>query len=101
MAGTLLTEANPAQCVHGGTARPTLAGPRVRAGGAAVAAMGDAWIVTGCPAPVPCVTAQFVEGASRVRSVGRPVLLQSSPAVCAPSGTPLILGGGQGRVLGS
>jgi hypothetical protein len=35
------------------------------------------------------VTAQWVVGATRVLAGGQPVLLQSSAAVCAPTGTPL------------
>jgi hypothetical protein len=36
---------------------------------------------------MPCVTAQWVTGATRVLVGGQPVLLQDSQAVCTPNGT--------------
>jgi hypothetical protein len=50
------------------------------------------YTVAGCPftvatGPLPCVTAQWVTGALRVKAGGVPVLLQDSQAVCAPNGT--------------
>ena len=36
---------------------------------------------------MPCVTAQWVSAATRVKAGGLPVLLQDSQAVCAPNGT--------------
>jgi hypothetical protein len=60
------------------------------------------YTVAGCaqPPPVgpPCVSAQWVMGALRVRSLGQPVVLQSSPAVCLPTGTPLTVVVAQLRV---
>jgi hypothetical protein len=49
---------------------------------------------------MPCVTAQWVTGATRVRSLGMPVLLQDSQAVCAPNGTPVSIVVTQIRVKG-
>jgi hypothetical protein len=46
------------------------------------------------------VTAQFVDGAIRVLALGVPVLLLDSQAICAPSGTPLIVTVTQPRVTG-
>jgi hypothetical protein len=49
--------------------------------------------VAGCPFttpagnPLPCVTAQWVTGATRILVGGVPVLLQDSQAVCVPNGT--------------
>jgi len=37
------------------------------------------------------VTAQWLVGTTRVLSNGQPLLVQSSQAVCAPSGTPLMI----------
>jgi hypothetical protein len=61
--------------------------------------------ITACPfvvagAPAPCVLAQWVMGATRVRSLGAPVLLQDSQAVCAPNGTPVSIVVTQTRVRG-
>jgi hypothetical protein len=35
------------------------------------------------------VTAQWIIGATRVLAGGQPVLVQSSQAICAPTGTPV------------
>ena len=48
----------------------------------------------------PCVTAQYVMGATRVLVAGQPVLLIDSQAVCAPTGTPLVPVATQPRVIG-
>jgi hypothetical protein len=37
------------------------------------------------------VTAQFVTAATRVTSNGQPLLLLDSQAICAPTGTPLLI----------
>jgi uncharacterized Zn-binding protein involved in type VI secretion len=79
--------------------------PRVRVAGQPIVTMAAPHMVAGCPfnvagAPVPCVTAQWVVGATRVRSMGMPVLLQDSQAVCAPNGTPVSIVVTQVRVRG-
>lgn len=62
------------------------------------------YVVAGCALPPPpaangpCVTAQFVTSALRVMVTGQPVLLLDSVAICAPSGTPLIIAVTQPRV---
>ena len=38
------------------------------------------------PANTPCVTAQWVVGAARVLAGGAPVIIQTSQAVCVPTG---------------
>jgi hypothetical protein len=63
-------------------------------------------VVAGCPFttpagnPLPCVTAQWVTGATRVLSNGQPVLLMDSQAICTPTRTPLIVTMTQPRVTG-
>ena len=53
------------------------------------------YVVAGCALPPPpaangpCVTAQWVVGATRVLAGGQPVLVQSSQAICAPTAMPL------------
>ncbi|WP_431819300.1 hypothetical protein [Burkholderia sp. F1] len=62
------------------------------------------YTVAGCSFPPPpngngpCATAQFANGSTRVTSMGQPLLLLDSQAVCAPTGTPLIVGATQTRV---
>lgn len=92
-------------CMHGGQSMPTAPNPRVRVGGQPVVTQTTTYTVAGCPfAPTagngPCVTAQWVVGATRVRVGGAPVLLQDSQAICAPTGTPLNIVVTQVRVKG-
>ncbi len=101
MAGPVLTVASSAQCAHGGTATPTQPNPRVLAAGAPTLTVGPLWIVTGCPLPSPCMTAQTLDGARRVTSRGQALLLTDSQSICSPTGTPLVLAAGQARVLAS
>jgi hypothetical protein len=48
----------------------------------------------------PCVTAIWTSAATCVFSYGMPVLLQDSQAICAPSGTPLLITATQTSVFG-
>jgi uncharacterized Zn-binding protein involved in type VI secretion len=52
-------------------------------------------------APSPCVTAQWVTAAVRVKANGVPVLLQDSQAVCIPNGTGVQIMVTQTRVRGT
>lgn len=92
MAGFVLHQGATVLCLHGGQAQATAPNPRVRVSGQMVVTQAAPHIVAGCPFttgtnPMPCVTAQWVTGAVRVRAGGQPVLLQSSQAVCVPNGT--------------
>ena len=105
MPGFLLNASSSIICAHGGQVQATAPNPRVRAGGAPVVVMTAPHAVVGCPfnvgvTLVPCVTAQWVVGATRVRAGGMPVLLQDSQAVCAPNGTPVTVVMTQPRVKG-
>src|SRR5688500_3664329 len=79
-------------CMHGGQATPTTPFPRVKVSGQPVVTMSSPYAIAGCAFSPPqgngpCVTAQFISPAVRVRAGGAPVLLQNSAAVCAPTGT--------------
>jgi len=92
-------------CAHAGQAQATSPNPRVRVGGQPVVTQPAPFAVAGCPfniagAPSPCVTAQWVTAAVRVRAGGLPVLLQDSQSICAPNGTPLTIVMTQVRVRG-
>ena len=105
MPGYLLHVGATVLCAHSGQASPTAPSPRVRVGGQPATTMSGPYAVAGCPfnvssSPVPCVTAQWTVGATRVRSGGSPVLLQDSQAICAPTGTPLLIVASQVRVIG-
>lgn len=92
-------------CAHGGTATPTAPNPRVLVGGQPTTVMSAPWVIAGCPfnpgSPLPCVTGQWVVAATRVTSLGQPLVLMDSQAVCAPNGTPLLPVAAQPRVVGS
>jgi hypothetical protein len=66
--------------------------------------MSAPYVIAGCTLPPPpgangpCVTAQWVTGATRVTSNGVPLLLLDSQAVCAPTATPLSVVQTQARV---
>lgn len=92
-------------CMHGGQAQPTVPNPRVLVSGQPVVTLVAPYVVAGCPfvppgGNGPCVTAQWVVGATRVLVGGAPVLLQASQAVCVPTGTPLQILVTQLRVQG-
>jgi hypothetical protein len=105
MPGFLLHVGATVLCAHGGQAQPTVPNPRVTVSGQPIVTQAAPYAVAGCPfvPPAgngPCVTAQWVVGATRVLSNGQPVLVQSSQAVCAPTGTPLMIVLTQTRVSG-
>jgi hypothetical protein len=91
-------------CSHGGQAQPTAVQPRVTVSGQPIVTLAAPYAVAGCALPPnaggPCVTAQFVTGATRVTSMGLPVLLMDSQAICVPTGTPLVIVVTQPRVSG-
>jgi len=91
-------------CSHGGQATPTSPFPRVLVSGQPIATIASPYVVAGCPFPPnsggPCVTAQWVTGSTRVTSNGQPLVLLDSQAICAPSGTPLLITVTQTRVTG-
>lgn len=105
MPGFLLHVGATVTCAHGGQAQPTAPNPRVSMLGQPTVTLAAPYVVAGCamPAPTagngPCVTAQWLTGATRVTSNGQPLLLIDSQAICAPTGTPLIPAVTQTRVM--
>ena len=103
MPGLLLHVGATVMCMHAGQAQPTVPNPRVTVSGQPTVVQTCVYTVVGCPfvPPAgPCVTAQWITAATRVRSNGVPVLLQDSQAVCAPTGTGLNILITQMRVKG-
>ncbi len=106
MPGTLLHLGATVMCAHGGQAQPTAPNPRVTVSGQPIVTLSAPYVVAGCALPPPpaangpCVTAQWISGATRVTSNGQPVLLLDSQAICAPTGTPLLIVMTQTRVTG-
>lgn len=90
-------------CSHAGQATPLAPNPRVMLSGQPVVTLASPYAVAGCAltgsgAP-PCVTAQFIVGATRVMVAGAPVATMAGSSVCTPSGTPLLPVVAQLRVL--
>lgn len=106
MPGFLLHVGAMVQCVHGGMAQPTAPNPRVKVSGQPTVLQPMPYTVAGCvfpPPPAangPCITAQWILGSLRLKSNGMPLLLQDSQAICAPTGTPLMISVVQPRVKG-
>jgi hypothetical protein len=105
MPGFLVHMGATVMCMHGGQAMPTAPNPRVLVGGQPVATISAPYTVAGCAfvppsGNGPCVTAQWVVGATRVLAGGVPVVVQSSQAICTPTGTPLQILVTQVRVRG-
>ena len=107
MPGHILHQGATVLCMHAGQAQPTAPNPRVKAGGQPVVTQPTVYTVAGCtlPPPIaangPCVTAQWITAATRVRVGGIPVLLQDSQAITAPNGVPLNIIVTQVRVKGT
>ena len=106
MPGTLLHVGATINCAHQGQAQPTSPNPRVKVMGQSVVTQVCPYAIAGCTNPPPpnnvgpCVTAQWVSAATRVKVMGQPVLLQDSKAICIPTGTPLTVAVTQLRVKG-
>jgi hypothetical protein len=93
MAAPILHLGATMQCSHAGTATPTAPYPRVTVSDQAVVTISTQYVIAGCaltgtPNP-PCATAQWSTGATRVKSMGQPVLLKDSQSLCTPTGTAL------------
>ena len=106
MPGYLLHVGATVMCMHGGQAQATAPDLRVKVGGQAVVTQSAPHTVAGCPfnvsgSPVPCVTAQWVTAAVRVKVGSIPVLLQDSQATCVPNGTGVNIVTTQIRVRGN
>ena len=104
MPGPILHLGATVLCAHGGQALPTAPNPRVLVSGQPVATIAAPYSVAGCTfAPPagngPCVTGQWVVGATRVLVAGQPVVIQTGTSVCAPTGTPLMPVVAQTRVI--
>ena len=104
MPGFLLHVGATVNCAHAGQAQPTVPNPRVTVTGQPTVTLTTPYVVTGCTLPPPpaangpCVTAQWLSGTTRVLSNGQPLLVQSGQAICAPTGTPLLVLATQTRV---
>ncbi len=107
MPGFLLHLGATVLCSHAGQAIPTAVNPRVLVSGQPTVTIAAPYVVGGCALPTPpaangpCVTAQFITAATRLTSNGQPLLLLDSQAICAPTGTPLLIVATQTRATGT
>jgi len=107
MPGFLLHQGATVMCSHGGQAQPTTPNPRVTVMGMPTLLLPTPFVVAACafpPPPVangPCISATYMAGTVRVLSNAMPLLLFNSPAICAPTGTPLLPAITQTRVVAS
>ncbi len=106
MPGFLLHLGATVQCMHVGQATPTVTNPRVTVTGQPTVAISSPYVIAGCTLPPPpaangpCVTAQFLTAATRITSLGQPLLLLDSQSICTPTGAPLLILTTQTRVTG-
>jgi hypothetical protein len=107
MPGFLLHAGATVLCLHAGQAQPVVSDPRVQVGSQPIVTQPGGYTVAGCTFPPPpngngpCVSAQWLTAATRVRAGGSPVLLQDSQAICVPTGTGLNVVTTQVRVKGT
>ena len=90
-------------CFHQGLAQPLVLSPRVLVSGQQIVTLVTPYDVIGCAlasgSTPPCVAAQWVTGATRVLASGSPVIIQTSQAICVPTGQGLRITTTQTRVL--
>jgi hypothetical protein len=104
MPGFLVHVGAQVLCSHTGQATPTVPNPRVMVSGQPTVLITAPYMVAGCTLPPPtaangpCVSAKWLVGSTRVTSNGQPLVVQSSQAICTPTGTPLMIVATQTRV---
>lgn len=103
--GFLLHDKAAGRCSHGGSAKPVVGNPRVKLGGQPVLTVASPFTVASCPnmagsTKIPCLIGVFAKGATRVKVMGQPVLLDTSKATNLPTGASTKITSTQGRVKG-
>jgi hypothetical protein len=85
--------------MDGGLAQPLVLSPRVLVSGQHVVTLATPYNVIACGrGTTPCVTAQWITGATRVFASGSPVIIKTSQAVCTPTAQGLVVRTTQTRV---
>ena len=90
-------------CSHAGQATPLTPFPRVLLSGQPAVTLTSPYAIAGCaltgtPSP-PCVTGQWLLGATRVMAGGVPLATLAGQSTCIPTGTPMLPVVAQMRVL--
>ena len=90
-------------CSHAGTATPATPFPRVTVSGQPVVTISSPWPIVACALSTtstpPCVTGQFLVGATRVLAGGVPVVTMIGQSTCVPTGNPMLPVVAQTRAL--
>ena len=104
MGNALLHQGATIQCQHTGQAQPVTVESRVKVGGQPIVTQSNTYTISACSlsssGSSPCVSAQWVVAAMRVKASGQSVLLDNSTAACTPTGTSLQVLVTQTRVTG-
>jgi hypothetical protein len=96
MPGFVLHVGATVLCTHAGQATPTAPSPRVTVSGQPVTTLSAPYVIAGCAMPPPpagngpCVTGQWLTGATRVTSGGVPLLVLTGSSLCTPTATPML-----------
>lgn len=101
MPGPVLHAGATATCPHGGPLTIVPAAPRALLTGLPLAVLSDQGLVAGCVftlpngKPQPCVSTRWMVAATRVTSMGQPVLINPVGALCfsaeqIPGGPPVV-----------
>lgn len=104
--GYILNQSSAGNCAHAGNARPIVGNPRVKIAGSPVLTVVSQLSHAGCPnnptgvSPLPCAIAMYATGASRVKVMGMPVLLDTSTSTNIPTGATTTITQKQPRVKG-
>jgi hypothetical protein len=90
-------------CTHAGQATPLSPFTRVTLSGRPAVTLTSPYAVAGCALTgtpnSPCVTGQWIVGATRVVAGGAPLATMAGQSVCTPTGTPMLPVVAQTRVL--
>ena len=105
MPGYLLNMNATGKCPHAGSAQPDVGAARLKAGGAAVLTVSTQMMISACSnvvanSPFPCVTGAFIVGATRVKTMGLPVVLADSQTMNVPTAVPTSITNTQTKVKG-
>jgi|SRR5882672_6625146 len=94
MSGYVLHVGASVECKHHAPATPLLGSPRVRVAGKAAILQIVPYFINGCPFNVggsasPCLIGIWTQCATRVTSLGQPLVLTDSESTSIVNGTPL------------
>jgi hypothetical protein len=98
MPGYILHKDAFVTCAHGAEAKPSATNARVRVSGHDTISWIPPYGITNCPQNSPCASATWTTAATRVTSVGQPLVLMDSESTSVPNSLPLKLVQSQKRV---